>query len=1159
MPTISFDYKGNHFDLTMKEGFDKLPQAQQQRIAIDYVEKRYGDKPAKRFDKGSVLDWIGLIERPIQAIKVGAKESDIGGNIFRGMGGVDLTPEEGFFTGIAKGWTGDDEVRTQDFLPDDMDPAVKGVLGFAGDVATDPITYMGGSIFKGIAAGGRKARAAVPRSVANKLAKYKDKTLDTEFMGYGLQDIARGLNVPIGKGKAIKGLGIQSGEQAGQRSIAMMKAIQELSDSISRRASSSGEDIEKIRAAFRNYSERPGYTDIETGFNPLTKIGDEKAVAAGKAISPEQAKEIEEYKRLMGDELLEKADDFQDIAIQMANVERAYGIPVQLLEKMGYFPHAATKYGRKRAALDNILEPRHPITGVPLNAGYMLERSGIGTVDDINLEKLSALGSKTPNPTDHAWEMAYGDRVLHTDPVIAWGRRWTQHNDSLQRKWFIDEVTDADLLGRDIAGMKKYMPTDATGRMSQPRTHGFGRWIRRNKDTGDYEQLARSINGNRQWAPLTDDMREWTAVDFVSDKTYRTPSAYKQLENDLAKDIEVKLRDDAVMAGDILSDYRIDKLQGQARLQASKEIDSLISSETMQFKVPTQIARQMKDTLAFMTGEREVGKFFKVYDQIQDAWKSWTLAIRPGYHTRNAVGNIFNAYMVGGLGANLPEAVKTFKDAAKVQYYSRFDGDDLFRAETVNNIRNVRGTRASKVDRAALSGMPKISKSEWTRPNFAGTGFSMEQIARNAKMRGINAGHYHKDIIKDIENKLELASDPAQSAKLKKFFVDNPLVEAGFAFGGTIEGNARYALFLDTLRKIKKNPAAFHWISPTGERVALTEKALKKYSKPILEDEYVPITGEKAFVQSERHVNLDDAMFDVASQKVKEALFDYNDLSRFERNVMKRAMPFYTWSRKNIPTQLKSLVLNPQRAEKIEIARQQFEHNNGGYDSSEYGAFWGDRVPVFLGNETNGVVKAFTLLNTLPMADLQRVLKPTHLIAEMVSPIPKTIFEQLFNYDSFRSRAGQVKPIREEWQDSKDFLGVALPPTLWHLAQLIVPLTELNRMNPAGVFGQKTLDPQTRQVEVTSAFGGYGASRESNPADIPEAARWFRFLTGGRIYDVDMRQQKYYMNKNAEKDLSMLKNKLKWAVRKNESRKARQIMEFIEEVQRQNLTDRYNR
>ena len=40
---------------------------------------------------------------------------------------------------------------------------------------------------------------------------------------------------------------------------------------------------------------------------------------------------------------------------------------------------------------------------------------------------------------------------------------------------------------------------------------------------------------------------------------------------------------------------------------------------------------------------------------------------------------------------------------------------------------------------------------------------------------------------------------------------------------------------------------------------------------------------------------------------------------------------------------------------------------------------------------------------------------------------------------------------------SKDFLGVALTPRLWKLAQLIVPLGEINRLNPGGVFGKQWL------------------------------------------------------------------------------------------------------
>ena len=93
-------------------------------------------------------------------------------------------------------------------------------------------------------------------------------------------------------------------------------------------------------------------------------------------------------------------------------------------------------------------------------------------------------------------------------------------------------------------------------------------------------------------------------------------------------------------------------------------------------------------------------------------------------------------------------------------------------------------------------------------------------------------------------------------------------------------------------------------------------------------------------------------IFDVAAQEVKKSLFDYSDVSRFERDVLKRFMPFYTWTRKNIPAQLASLVKNPQRAEKLAIAKAQFEHESGDLDYSDYGQFWGERVPIFFGQET---------------------------------------------------------------------------------------------------------------------------------------------------------------------------------------------------------------
>ena len=53
--------------------------------------------------------------------------------------------------------------------------------------------------------------------------------------------------------------------------------------------------------------------------------------------------------------------------------------------------------------------------------------------------------------------------------------------------------------------------------------------------------------------------------------------------------------------------------------------------------------------------------------------------------------------------------------------------------------------------------------------------------------------------------------------------------------------------------------------------------------------------------------------FEDASKAVRKYLFDYTELAPFEQNVMKRILPFYTWSRKNIPLQISSLLKSPQK------------------------------------------------------------------------------------------------------------------------------------------------------------------------------------------------------------------------------------------------------
>lgn len=77
-------------------------------------------------------------------------------------------------------------------------------------------------------------------------------------------------------------------------------------------------------------------------------------------------------------------------------------------------------------------------------------------------------------------------------------------------------------------------------------------------------------------------------------------------------------------------------------------------------------------------------------------------------------------------------------------------------------------------------------------------------------------------------------------------------------------------------------------------------------------DNYTRIPGFIAALEQElKHTkDIHKAMAN-AGKRVKEAVFDYTELTPFERKVMRNIMPFYTWTRNNVPLQLRKLAEAP--------------------------------------------------------------------------------------------------------------------------------------------------------------------------------------------------------------------------------------------------------
>ena len=1110
MPSIQFDYQGQTYDADVTDNFLRLPEEEQRKRLQAGLPSTVGEAEKG----GGFLGLLAKLERPAQALKVGLKETKLGGDIYEALGGIDTTPNEGFLTGAKRGFFGEEEIRTQDFLDPNLPGWYRGIVGFAGDVATDPLTYAGGLIGRTIYGAGRGIRAATPPQVARWLQTIKDHDK--------VQDFSRALNIPLGDSKKVKGVAQLSASKRSAIEKELSKDLPEMKTWMEDKARTSGQSSEAVQSAFRNWLDRPRMHDPDN--NVLTGW-----------TKRHEAVRRAETEKIIGKDGVSYANKWEGKLEKFLKQEQAAGIFVRGLIMRHYFPRFTTSAGREAIDKGKLAEEFIPSgpgeVDDPLlffgKETYRHPRTFEGSLDDANNLKVERLGGvATKNPAD----IPYEHRFFHTDPTIAVGQRYIDHASSMQKKHFIDEVTDWNV-ERNLEAWKK-----AGGARGLPPFIGVGRWMRRSPDDpAVIQQRTITEAGNIEWAPLTDDMSEWVSVKGVPDKYFNQEAIAKQViaEEEFA----------------YISAIREGKTPKDALAAVSAARKKFLTEKgkiDMVFKAPKQIAKQIEQEMELMgaatPGHKELQKFFKMWDAIQNPWKAWTLAVRPAYHTRNVIGNIFNAYIVTGLGSNIPKAIETFADAAKLQYYARFEGNELLRKGMQKKL-----FAEEKVIRG-IGTMPKIDNSAWVADDFAETGYSMDRISNEALDRGINAGHYRKDVVRDEMENIEytLGRGKYQKAQ-RRFGMENPAIKAGFAFGGTMEGNARYGIFLNTLHKIKKGED-LEWVAPDGRKIKISEFGK---GDNVFWDTQIKELPDGSFSQVRKIMTKDDAAFDIAAWKVKEALFDYSDLSKFERNWMKRVMPFYTWTRKNFPVQLKHLILNPQRAEKLQLAKEQFEYDSGDIQMSDLGAFWGKRAPVFLGKENQGVVKAFTLLNTIPLAEFQRLYHPKQLLLEMTTPFPKEIFEQLANYDSFRE-----KPIVEHGnllgtEQSKDLLGVALPVRLWKLAQLLVPLTEVNRLNPGGVFGEQTVDPVTGEQKTTRGWGGWGAYREGNPADISEAARWLRFFSGARVYDINLEKQVYFENKNLKRDLSALKSKLKWAEARGEKRRVAQLLRAIEAIERQ--------
>lgn len=360
-----------------------------------------------------------------------------------------------------------------------------------------------------------------------------------------------------------------------------------------------------------------------------------------------------------------------------------------------------------------------------------------------------------------------------------------------------------------------------------------------------------------------------------------------------------------------------------------------------------EILGEVDRVFRFYTTKNEGVRFFihNVFDPVQNWWKAHVLAYFPAYHVRNTAGNLWNNFLGGVIDP------RVYEDARRLQFYSWMKRKGL------------------KVPK------PKLL-----------TKVDVDQALKTGEQLGVpGRGLMHAEIPRSVEIELMKGNWNILSQNFQ-------LVKKGRAVGTAIENHARWAHYIDKLKK--------GW--DPGE----------------------------------------------AADSVKKFLFDYGDLTDFERGFMKRVFPFYTWTRKNIPLQLEMAIKKPGKLAVVGKAREAIQAGTPPprYEEKILPDWIKERLPVRVGQTPEGQYQYFPLEGWLPAADIMKLGRPGKAALEMMTPFLRVPAEMAMGPHGRSFYFDQ--PIERYTGERTPFMGKEVSAKAAYPARSIRLVSELARLFP---------------------------------------------------------------------------------------------------------------
>lgn len=377
------------------------------------------------------------------------------------------------------------------------------------------------------------------------------------------------------------------------------------------------------------------------------------------------------------------------------------------------------------------------------------------------------------------------------------------------------------------------------------------------------------------------------------------------------------------------------------------------------------VAKRIEKFIQAYSKDDATKGFLKAFDGIQNLWKAGVTSIFPSFHGRNAISNVLLNFL--DLGAHVLDPSKHIMSV-----------DMIAKDRQINKLQRLAYKPGAEGDIARNELHDLLERNVFT--DATGYNWSYGELRQTLKDKGIA---FNKDAVgaMDVSRGTEEFSKnffpeyTAKSIAKKALPITQDFVpfEVGREVGRAIEEHGRILNFIANLKN----------------------------------------TGD---------VNL-------AAQRTKQFLFDYGNLTDFEKNVMKRFIPFYTFTRKNLELQVKTLFSTPGRiSAEFEALNNIGDAISGGQLTEEEQKALPDWIKTginILKSKKGSTVEILGSLGT-PIEQPFQAFQPNVLLGS-ISPLIRLPIEQMSGYSFYQGKAlsdvTNASAFKRAPKVVKDFIG----------------------------------------------------------------------------------------------------------------------------------------